>query len=275
MQHTRIDLTADGRVSMVTYIHGTFSGDQEKLQPEKRPAIIILPGGAYGFLSETEAEPVALTFLKEGFNTFVLYYSVGEESVYPNPLDDVSKAILQIRNNAQKWKTDPDAVAVMGFSAGAGIAALSATQWNDPDLAGRLGVPSDMLKPNAAVLGYGAARNSTIVDDPDVYKPPILGKIARDGTPQLDFPDYVGPHTCPMFIWCTREDAYVPQVNSELWIEMLNRYNLPYEMHIFGSGHHGMSVCNTLSSYGSEDLKTSVPAWVPLCTSWLRRLFNF
>lgn len=41
----------------------------------RRPAIVICPGGGYEFLSEREAEPVALRFLPEGFNCFVVWYA--------------------------------------------------------------------------------------------------------------------------------------------------------------------------------------------------------
>ena len=101
----------------------------------------MLPGGAYAFLSDTEAEPVALTFLKEGFNTFVLRYSVGKFCTYPEILEEVSKAIWAVRSRAKEWHIDPDAIVLMGFSAGACIAGMSATQWNTPGLAARLGVP--------------------------------------------------------------------------------------------------------------------------------------
>ena len=74
MIHKVIALCKERDVTLTTYIHD--QSEQGKFQIEKRPAIIIMPGGAYSFLSDTEGEPVALTFLKEGYNTFVLRYSV-------------------------------------------------------------------------------------------------------------------------------------------------------------------------------------------------------
>ena len=38
-----------------------------------------------------------------------------------------------------------------------------ATQWNTPGLAQRLGIPEEGIKPNAAVIGYGAAPDSDFV----------------------------------------------------------------------------------------------------------------
>ncbi|WP_088088400.1 alpha/beta hydrolase [Bacillus sp. OV166] len=146
MIHEKINLSNNGKVKLITYIHDNSVKREKEMGPApKRPAIIVLPGGAYYFISERETEPVALTFMKEGFNTFVLHYSFGDDSIFPNPLLDVSLAILTVRKNAEKWGIDPDAICLMGFSAGSGIAALSATQWNNPEIAEKLGVHLKIL----------------------------------------------------------------------------------------------------------------------------------
>ena len=126
MIHEVISLVADKEVSLTTYIHD--QSKQENFQIEKRPAIIIMPGGAYSFFSDAEGEPVALTFLKEGYNTFVLRYSVGDTCIYPEILEEVSLVIWQVLSHAEEWHINPNAIVVMGFSAGACFAAMSATQ---------------------------------------------------------------------------------------------------------------------------------------------------
>jgi len=272
MLHKTINITTDGRVNMQTYIHDTHEGG---FQIPKRPVIIVLPGGAYYRLSPADGEPVALTFLKEGFNTFVLNYSIKEYSEFPNPLEDVSKAIWEIRKNAEEWGIDPDAITVMGFSAGSGVANMAATQWNTPGLAERLGIPEGGNKPNAAVIGYGASDTRTYMDDDDVYKP-NLGKIALDRAPELDVVNYVGAHTPPLFIWHNRNDRLVPADQPLRMAQEMQRQNLQYELHVFQLGRHGMSVFNNLSSYNDKDInqKMNVDLWVQMCTNWLYNLFN-
>jgi len=76
MIHKTISLVKGKDVTLTTYIHDQSA--QGNFQIPQRPAIIVMPGGAYSFLSDAEGEPVALTFLKEGYNTFVLRYSVGD-----------------------------------------------------------------------------------------------------------------------------------------------------------------------------------------------------
>lgn len=277
MTHKQINFTSDGRVNMQAYIHEQYQTPNpgDNFQINKRPAIIIMPGGAYYLLSPNEGEPVALTFLKEGFNTFVLNYSVRDYSEFPNPLEEVSKAIWEVRKNTDEWNVDPDAIAVMGFSAGAGVANMAATQWNTPGLAERLGIPAGGNKPNAAVIGYGASDTRTYMDDTNVDKP-NLGKIATDRSPELDVVNYVGEHTPPMFIWHTRNDLFVPADQPLIMATKLQELGLQYELHVFQFGQHGMSVFNNLIHNKNMNYTTArnVGMWVQMCSNWLDEMFN-
>ena len=273
MEIRTINLSPEGRVNMKTYILDSIMNGNK--QPN-RAAIIILPGGAFTHLSETEAEPVAFTFAKEGFHTFVLNYSIGDYSEFPNPLDDVSRAIWEVRQNAGQWGIEANQIVLMGFSAGACVAAMSATQWNTPGLAERINAPKDSIKPNAAVISYGCSRLSTIFDNKDdenlIIPPP--GKITRDRTPEADVVNYIGPHTPPIFFWHNRYDQYVPVINPILMGEAMSKHKLPFEMHIFQNGLHGMSVSNTLSDPSGGRIDPAVAMWVPLCTLWIKSIFK-
>lgn len=277
MIHQTLLLDKKRQVTMTTYV--IEQSTQSLFQMEKRPSILILPGGAYAYLSDTEAEAVALTFLKEGFNTFVLNYSVLDQCTYPEILEEISLAILTIRNKAELWHGDPDAVIVMGFSAGACLGAMSATQWNTSGLAERLNTAAEKIRPDAVVMGYGAWDNSnTIQKDPKYYNPKCA-KIAKDCTPQLDFINYMGEHMPPMFIWHNRYDRYVPACNPVMAAAKLLEYDIPFELHLFQGGEHGMSVANNLSCYQGKKRKAvdenpSVALWVELCVNWLNNLFH-
>ena len=277
MIHETYYLSDDKLTSLKTYIHG--KSYQEDFQIHKRPAIIVLPGGAYAYLADHEAEPVALTFLKEGYNTFVLNYAVGDACIYPRPLEEVSKAIWFIRCHAEEWDINPDAIILMGFSAGACLAAMSATQWITPGLAEKLGAPEEGIKPNAAVIAYGPWDNTnTIQHDPEFYNPDAA-KIAKDCTPELDFINYVGRHVPPLFIWHTLYDKFVPTTNPLMIAGKLYEMKMPFELHIYQHGEHGMTVCNNLSSYNAEAKKLNeespnVKMWVPACINWINRIFG-
>lgn len=138
--------------------------------------------------------------------------------------------------------------------------------------------PPEGLKPNAAVIGYGAWDNTnTIQHDPKYYNPECVA-IAKDCTPQLDLIQYAGPHMPPMFIWYNRFDKYVPAVNPVMIAAKMLELDLPFELHLFQGGEHGMSVCNSLSSYSDTKKKLNeenpnVRMWVPMCTNWINGLF--
>lgn len=96
MIYQTINYSDDGRVNMQTYIPEITKGPL-------LPAMIALPGGAWTHLEKSEGEMVALTFVREGYAGFVLNYSVGDYSEFPNPLEEICWAIYTIRQNAKKW----------------------------------------------------------------------------------------------------------------------------------------------------------------------------
>lgn len=267
MIYETINYTDDGRVNLKTYIPEINEGP-------KLPAIIALPGGAWTHLSPSEGEAVALTFVKERYAGFVLNYSVGDYSEFPNPLVEVSWAIAKIRENADKWYIDPNKIAIAGFSAGASVASMSATQWDSPFLSEILHKNQEEFRPNAAVLAYGCNDLSTIFDnEDDNLIIPTPGKITADRTPQIDVVNYVTKNTAPVFFYHCRFDEFVPVKNTWLLASKMEELKLPFELHIFQSGKHGMSVNNKLT-IGKNDIDSSVTQWVPLCLAWLDKVFG-
>lgn len=230
MIHKTISLAKGKGVTLTTHIHAQSA--QGNFQISKRPAIIVMPKGAYSFLS-----------------------------------------------HAEEWHINPDAIALMGFSAGACLAAMSATQWNTPGLAQRLGVPFEGVKPNAAVIIYASWDiTNTIQKDPKYYNPDCA-KIAKDCTPELDFINYTGSHMPPLFIWHNRYDKFVPAINPVMIAAKMLELGILFELHLFQGGEHGMSVCNRLSSYGEEarelnNRNPNVAMWVPMCTNWMNNFFD-
>ena len=107
----RIDLVIDGNNGgkchpyLVTYV------------------LDICPGGGYRHTSDREAEAVAVQMNAMGFQAFVLYYTCAPQAEFPRPQLEAAKAVLTIRENAQRWHVDPKKVIVLGFSAGGHLAA--------------------------------------------------------------------------------------------------------------------------------------------------------
>ncbi len=91
------------------------------------PPSLIFPGGGYRFCSDREAEPIAMAFLAEGYQAFVLRYSLNDQAAFPRPLNDAEEALELIRSKSRQWHVDPARIAVCGFSAGGHLAAALGT----------------------------------------------------------------------------------------------------------------------------------------------------
>lgn len=210
----------------------------------KRPAMLVLPGGGYQMCSDREADPVAMPYLKAGYQVFILRYSVRADAVWPNPLEDYEQAMELIRSRAEEWNLYADKVAVIGFSAGGHLAAAAATMAKN--------------RPNAAILGYA-------VTSEDVKG---CNKTAPDTICEVDF------DTCPCFLFATRTDNVVLIANSIRFMEALDQYGIAFESHIYSHGPHGFSTCDTSVQHKDTVISSRVPNWVADSISWLKDVFG-
>jgi acetyl esterase/lipase len=212
----------------------------ELLNTRLRPAVLVLPGGGYFMTSDREAEPVALAYLAEGFNAFVLRYAVGADAPFERSLADAQAGLAWLRDNADQLGIDPERIAVVGFSAGGHLAACLGTVADD--------------KPGALVLGYPV----TLAE----FGPPI-GKVIADVAAA------VSAATPPTFLFSTSGDTLVPIRNSLAFLAALAEHDVPFESHIYLLGPHGISLAKPLSANG-------VAAFVdPAAAQWLTDSVRF
>ena len=77
--------------------------------------VLVLPGGGYSGRAAHEGDPVAQTFNALGYHAFVLQYRTSiDGGAYPDPQQDLIRAIRIIRAHAEQWRLDK--IAVLGFS---------------------------------------------------------------------------------------------------------------------------------------------------------------
>lgn len=211
-----------------------------------RPAILICPGGGYRFCSDREAEPIAMAFLAEGFQAFILRYSLNDAAAFPQPLNDAEEALELIRTHALDWHVDPQKIAACGFSAGGHLAAALGTM-------GR-------VRPNALILAYPCILESISSILP--WPVPSLEKKVNSATP-------------PAFIFATSQDSLVPVEHSLEFASALNRQGIPFELHIFQEGVHGLSLAKGLTANGqAKMIDPQAAQWVSLCRAWLERVLG-
>ena len=133
--------------NIVSYLHE---------HTEKRPCILVVPGGGYCMVSPMEGELVALEFYKKGYNAFVCTYTTnlfGMAPLQDQPMKDLSRAIRYIRANSEEFHILENHLTVCGFSAGGHLCGSVCVHFED--------IKDDNLKyadisnrPDSAIFSY-------------------------------------------------------------------------------------------------------------------------
>ncbi len=233
----------------------------------KRPCMIVCPGGGYAMCSQREAEPIAMHFLPEGFNVFVIYYSVAPHR-FPTQLREVAATVELIYKNADEWNCDVSKLAIVGFSAGGHLAAHYSTMYDCKEV--REVFPES--KPvNASVLSYPVITADPAYGHMGSFDN-LLGKTERTKE-EIDYfscDRCVTEHTPPAYIWHTAADDCVPVANSLLYAGALSRCKIPFELHVFPFGYHGSSTVDAISCDAVPESMAYVKDWLNDAKRWLK-----
>lgn len=239
-------------------------------ETQKRPCLLICPGGAYAFVSEREGEPVALQFLAEGCNVFLLQYSVAPYR-FPAQLCEVAAALELIYRHAEKWHCDTEKIALMGFSAGGHLAAHYANAYDWPEVrayfpeskpvqASMLCYPVITARKDAAHLG--SFRN-------------LLGKnvLTEEEEERFSCENQVNAKTPPAFLWHTSTDESVPVMNSLLYAQALSAHRVPFALHIYPAGGHGLATADEHTNAPLPEAVSHAHDWMEAAKKWLKIVF--
>jgi acetyl esterase/lipase len=223
-------------------------------------AVVVCPGGGYGFLAVGHEGKEPAEFLnKLGVAAFVLKYRIAPRYHHPAPLQDVQRALRTVRARAKAYHLSPNKVGVWGFSAGGHLASTVATHFDDGKPDAEDPVERVGCRPDFAILCYPVI----------TLKPPYYHKGSRDNllgkSPDAQLLDslcnetQVTARTPPTFLFHTNADAGVPPENSVLFYMALRKAKVPAEMHVYEKGRHGVGLA-------PRD---------PVLSSWSKRLADW
>jgi len=262
-------LGQEGRDPTVEIYRPTGLTDWGAAEP-KRPCLVLCPGGGYGFVSRREAEPIALNFLPEGFNIFVLTYSVKPHH-FPAQLTEVAGLVELIYEKAEEWNCDTSRIAIMGFSAGGHLAAHYSTSYDCPEV--RAVFPES--KPvQATVLSYPVITTELAYS----HLGSVQGVSGHEEPTKEDEAFFscerrVTEHTPPAFLWTTAEDGLVPAVNTLRYATALAEHGVNFELHIYPHGRHGLATVDSLTCDTIEPGGQKAHGWIGAARTWLREQF--
>lgn len=244
---------------------------QEVYLNRKRPAVIICPGGGYETIAYAEGEPIALKFNASGCHAFVLHYS-GTPVRFPGALLELSKAVATVRSNASKYNIDENRIVVCGFSAGGHLAASLGVYWKEGFIQRFLGFDNDENKPNGLVLGYPVISNKEGVAHLGSMQN-LLGKYPDEKELALfSLEDNVTDLVPPTFLWHTADDPVVPSDNSLLFAYALRKHEVPYELHIYPHGDHGLGLATEATAGYLGQINPACQNWIDMATRFVINL---
>ncbi len=225
------------------------------------PCMVIIPGGGYTHRAEHEGGPIAKWLNERGINAFVVDYRI-EPYTYPAPVVDAKRAVKYVRYYADKFNIDPNKIGIMGFSAGAHLACCATEFFDENEYNPKDEIDKVSAKPNACVLCY------PVITMKDEFchvgsKERITGGN-KELEKKLSCEDNVREDMPPVFIWHTVEDKSVPVRNSLEMALSLKEKEVPFEMHIYPNGRHGLGIVKCVDVEGTNK-------WTEAFENWLKR----
>lgn len=228
---------------------------------KKHGAVIVCPGGGYYMKADHEGEPIALWLNTIGISAFVLDYRVYPYH-HPYPMFDVLRAIRFVRFHAEKWNIDPDKIGILGFSAGGHLASTAGTHFDGGNLNAEDPIEKISSKPNAMILCYPVITFGDYRHDGS--KVALIGENPTEELrDSLSNELKVTYDTPPTLLWHTANDDVVPVENSLFFAKALSSKRVPFELHVFPDGPHGVGLAQDNPVLGQ---------WPKLCEKWLQEL---
>ena len=230
-------------------------------------AVVICPGGGYGFVSPREGAPVAEELVNKGISAFVLDYSIAPVR-YPTQIHQLASAVKHLRDNSAAYNVNPKKITVMGFSAGGHLAATLATQWQQDYLHDYMQCSAVDYCPNSVVLCYPVI-SAGAYGHRGTFDNLLGGDFGKLEAVSLE--KSVTYNCPPVFVWHTVDDKVVPVENALLLITALRQKNVPFEAHIYPKGEHGLSLATPETAEDNPDMKNPhVASWFGLAVKWIK-----
>jgi acetyl esterase/lipase len=250
---------------------GKAETDVPTLTPYWAPAdratgavMIVCPGGGYSVLAAHEGVAYAHWLNDLGITAFVLKYRLCKNGYYlPTILLDAARAVRVVRTNAPDWKLDPQRVGIMGSSAGGHLSATLMTRFDAGKTDAADPVDHASSRPDLVVFCYAFILFDRA--DKSDRQTRFLGKDftpeqVRQFSPALN----VTKDAPPCFIWQTVEDTSVVPENAHVIADALRQAGVPYDLHLYQKGRHGIGLGN------KEFDRAKLHPWTSDCAFWFK-----
>lgn len=205
-------------------------------------SVVVCPGGGYAGLAGHEGKDYALWLNEQGIAAFVLKYRLGSDGYHhPAMLQDAARAVRLVRAHAGDWKLDSKRIAIMGSSAGGHLASTLLTHFDAGNTNAADRIDRQSSRPDLGILCYAVITMGQFTHQGS--KNNLLGSApTAEQICDLSNELQVNAQTPPCFLWHTFEDTTVPVENSLQFAEALRKAKVPFDLHIYQKGRHGLGL---------------------------------
>lgn len=229
-------------------------------------AVVVCPGGSYFWHAmNTEGHDVAEWLQSEGISAFVLCYRTANVAAflfpyryilrgnrYPDPQNDLKRALEFIRNNSEHYGINSEKVGAMGFSAGGHLVMSAAEIFPVEER------PSFVasIYPVVTMMGecvHKRSRRALLGDSR------VKNKVLRDS---LSLERHIPADCPPVFLVNCMDDPVVDYHNSELLDSALTAKNIPHKYIQYKTGGHGFGASEAKGTAESRQWKKEFIDWI-------------
>lgn len=203
---------------------------------KKHKCAIICPGGGYSMVcSFIEGTPFARKLNEKGISVVIVYYRVKKKAAFPNPQDDLARAVREVFDHKEEWNIDMEGYSVWGSSAGGHLAGSFGTS--------NMGYKKyNLPRPGALVLIYPVISLEKGVTHEGTRDNLIGADAGHDAELMHSVHSNVDADYPPTFIWCGNADKTVPPANTQLMKDVLENNNIPHVCRIYDGIDHGVGL---------------------------------
>lgn len=229
-------------------------------RPDGSAALILGGGGFFRLQVGTAARPMAQWLASIGVTSVVLYYRLPADGWKAEaPYQDAQRAMRLLRSRAAELGIDPGKIGIIGSSAGAALAGITATRWDHDFYAAVDAADAQSSRPDFLAMLY-----PVVSVQPPLDKTRTAREVATqpDARSAYSVEAHVRSDMPPVFVAQSVDDPIVDPGHGLLMYQSARQANVPVELHMFETGGH---------SWGLGKPGTAPAQWPRLFATWARR----
>ena len=213
------------------------------------PVIVYLHGGGWLKGSKADGRRFAFRMVAQGYAVACVDYRLSTDELFPAQLEDCKAAVRWLRDNATRYRLDPDHIGAMGVSAGGYLAVmLGVTRPSQLfDVGEHLGQSSGV---QAVCDFFGPVDLTQLHEYSTEAKTPQADQIEKllGGDPHVQKLQahkaspltYLDGNAAPFLILQGTKDTVIPPAQSRLLYDALAKQSIPVHLHLIKeAGHTG------------------------------------